>query len=228
MDAPGLSGVGRFTGRRELAALQPHLEEGEDVRHAVAGTFEGKSGLLAATNVRLLFATSGLIRDRVTSWPYDDLQEVAATVDRNEGTVSFSCGGATYEVSHCDRDGARSFAETVAKVAPNRAFRRVQITRDEQEARRHLEADMDDRERRLAQLERMHARGSITDEEYKANRRRLLEELGLPDTLPAPKSKVSEAKAAKSAFDAPWPETKKEKEEREVREALRDKGKRKA
>lgn len=224
MDAPGLDAVGRFTSRRELATLAPHLEEGEDVHYALAGTFEKKEGLLAATNQRVLFATTGLLRDRVTSWPYGTLRQVTANVARDEAGLTLRTDDETLEVTGCEPRAAKAFAETVAKRSAKRAFRPVQIIADHAEARSAAEADMDAAERRLSRLDVMHEKGSITDEEWRSNRELLLKELGLPADLPAPRS-IKDL-SSRPPVETPWPETRKEKAEREAREAARSKGRR--
>lgn len=225
MDAPGLDAVGRFTSRNELALLQPHLDEGETVHYALAGVFERKKGLLAATNQRVLFATTGLIRDRLTSWPYGVLEQVTAEVDLQEATITLRAGPETIVVTGCERRAARAFAETVAKRSANRAFRPVRIVEDPAEARVHAEADMSAVERRLSRLDSMHEKGSITEAEWRSNRELLLKELGLPTDLPAPRRTATKSEVAK---EHPWPETKQEKARREALEAQRNQGKRQA
>lgn len=171
-----LDPVGRFTSRRELGTLTSLLQDGEELLAAVDGNLDGKVGLLGATGTRLLWVPA---KGKSKSWPYEDLDALDVEVGREDATVTVRAG--TEEVFEgCERTLARAVADAVRAAAPEREFRRVILVSD----RRHVTPETKSEfRRRIEQLESQLARGSLTESEFRANRRRLLEEFNMPTDL---------------------------------------------
>lgn len=155
-DVAGLDRFGRFLDRRELGALRRAVADGETVLHAMPATHGGK-GLLAATDRRLLFVRSGLLR-RKTSWRYGDVVglRVAKTVDEATLTVTLRAGEAVF--TGCRKRDAEAFAAAV-KNRPPPPDAPLDFTPP------HLKPK-DPKQVRREQLDRMLRKGSITKAEH--------------------------------------------------------------
>ncbi|MEA3203392.1 MAG: hypothetical protein QOI63_1067 [Thermoplasmata archaeon] len=172
----GLDGLGRFVGRRELALLRKRLEGDERVLGAVDATRGRRKGLLAATDRRIAWAAQGVLRRTLLSWPYDEVAKVEVHVARDGATIDLLLAGTSETFAQADREQARAFAQAVKRASPRRAFRRVLAVRDPATATPVEELLEEPYRTRLARLERMHARGTLTEPEYQASRRGILDE----------------------------------------------------
>ncbi|MEA3144010.1 MAG: hypothetical protein QOG31_1334 [Thermoplasmata archaeon] len=174
----GLDGLGRFVGRRELALLRRRLEGDERVLGAVDATRGRRTGLLAATDRRIAWVAVGVLRRTLVAWPYEEVAKVEVHVARDGATVDLLLGGASETFTGADRAQARAFADAVRLASPRRAFRKVVAVRDPATATPMEELLEEPYRSRLARLERMHARGTVTEPEYQASRRGILDEAG--------------------------------------------------
>lgn len=171
-----MDGLGRFVGRRELALLRRRLGGDERILGAVDARRGRRRGLLAATDRRIAWAAAGVLRRTVLSWPYEDAVRVEVRVERAGATVDLLLGASSQTFTHADRAQARAFADAVRQASPRRAFRKVMPVRDPAAATPQSDLLEEPYRSRLARLERMHARGTLTEPEYAASRRRILEE----------------------------------------------------
>ena len=179
--APGLDELGRFVNRRELAALQPLMAEGETVRYALDGTHAGRPGLMAATDRRILFVSKALLRRRIEQWEYDAVAHVAVQRHVDDATVTIDLAGGPFVLTGARKDAAAGFLEAVRPEVSDRTFRLALVVGDPRNATPIEEGHST--VERLRRLERMRTRKSITEPEYKVNRRRILEDAGLPTDL---------------------------------------------
>jgi hypothetical protein len=187
MDLPGLDEVGRFVHRREAETLQRALAEGETIRLSLDGHHNGSPGLLAATDVRILFAPKAILRRVVQSWPFEDLAAVDVEAHQGEAhlRLHFASEGPAFTLQ-ARKGAAEAFREAVAPFVAQRTFRRARIVADPRQADPIPEGQST--VERLQRLDRMRQRGTITEPEYRVNRRRILEEAGLPTDLRPPLS----------------------------------------
>ena len=72
-----LNGAERLLGRKEIKELPSILWDDEQVEHLVQGYYNRSSGLLVATNKRLIFIDKGwLVGLRVEDFPYDKISSM--------------------------------------------------------------------------------------------------------------------------------------------------------
>jgi hypothetical protein len=174
---PGLDELGAFVHRRELKALRKVLAADEQVRSAV-GAYAGRQrGLLLATDRRIVWVAAGLLRRTTRSSSYEGILKVEVEVNLDGATITFTLPHHYQELfTRADRKGARAFAAAVRGATARQAFRKVRTVTDPAQAT-PAEQMLDEPFRtRLARLERMHARGTLTEPEYKASRQRILDE----------------------------------------------------
>ena len=164
MDHPGLDRFGAFVNRRQLAALDRALLDGERVLHVLEAT-HGRRGVLAATDRRLVFATGGLLRRRALAWPYRDVAglKVVKAVDDAELTVQLRDGAVAFP--GCRKREAEAFAEAVRKRPPG-PDDPLDFTPEELRPKTPEQA-------RREQLGRMLRKGSLTRAEYERRLRTL-------------------------------------------------------
>lgn len=164
MDHPGLDRFGAFANRRELAALERALLDGERVLHVLEAT-HGRKGVLAATDRRLVFAAAGLLRRKALAWPWRDVVglKVVKAVDDAEVAVQLRGGAAAFP--GCRKRDAEAFAEAVRRRPPG-PDDPLDFTPEE------LRPKTPEQQRR-EQLVRMLRKGSITRAEYERRMRTL-------------------------------------------------------
>lgn len=181
MAEAGLDGLGSFVSRREVALLRRRLAADERVLGAVDARRGRRRGLLAATDRRIAWVAAGVLRRTLVAWPYEEVTKVEVHVARDGATVDLLFGPAATSESftHADRAQARAFAEAVKQASPRRAFRKVTAVRDPATATPLEELLEEPYRSRLARLERMRARGTVTEPEYQASRRGILDEAGV-------------------------------------------------
>lgn len=172
----GLDGLGGFVSRREVGLLRRRLEGDERILGGVDAVRGRRRGLLAATDRRIVWVAAGVLRRTVASWPYEAVVKVEVQVARDGATIDLLLGPTSETFTRADRAQARAFAAAVKSASPRRAFRKVTAVRDPAKATPLEELLEEPYRSRLARLERMHARGTLTDPEYQATRQRILEE----------------------------------------------------
>jgi hypothetical protein len=175
----GMDAVSRFARRREVAALDGIVAPGETLLHAADATLAGRPGLLALTDRRTLFVSRRLLRSTVQQWDHGLLEGAEAAKGRDAATLALRFGAASVTLT-LGKAAADGF---VAALRPYLADREFRIARWVRDPRNVDPPEGDGTYARLHRLERMRARRSITDPEYKVNRRRILEEAGLPIDL---------------------------------------------
>jgi Bacterial PH domain len=175
----GLDALGRFVSRRELDLLRRRLRDDERILGGVDAVRGRRKGLLAATDRRIAWVAKGVLRRTVKSWPYEDVGKVEVRVERAGATIDLLLDGRSETFAQADREQARAFAAAVKAASPRRAFRKVTAVTDPAYTTPLSELLEEPFRSRLARLERMHDRGTVTEPEYQASRQGILEEAGL-------------------------------------------------
>lgn len=98
--------------------LDPHLEADEPVKALAHGAYEGRRGLLALTDRRLLFAQDAHAGGGSRSCPLEDIQSVEWTRHGNPGTITVRTARSCHELRRVSlRDGAVLVDELRASLA---------------------------------------------------------------------------------------------------------------
>src|SRR5829696_7802850 len=66
----------RWLVRRELKKLPDMLEDGEEVLNLARGEYDGREGLMAVTDRRIVFLEQGMVRHRFEDFSYDRINSV--------------------------------------------------------------------------------------------------------------------------------------------------------
>lgn len=203
-DIRGLGGVQKFLSRDEVALLTQALEEGERVRAAAGGLLGRTKGLLAATTHRIVFVAGRKVR----SWGYSRVERVHAEVDLDDAALTLHADHEVFVVKNVHRLAAQAFADAVRDATPTTQFRRVRLVDATQDASldHGLHSIVNER---LQAIRRQLDKGSITEAEYRANRRRILETAGLPTDLRlgmSTKQPIKEPGPLAKKDPDPWPD----------------------
>ncbi|HUR61011.1 MAG TPA: hypothetical protein VM286_01435 [Candidatus Thermoplasmatota archaeon] len=175
--AAGLDSLGSFVSRREVALLRRRLRPDEKVLGAVDAVRGRRKGLLAATDSRIVWASAGVLRRTTVAWLYPEVAKVEVQVARDGATIDLILGQSAREsFTQAERDQARAFAEAVKRASPRKAFRNVTPVGNAANATSVAEFLDEPFRTRLERLERMRARGTVTQPEYDASRQAILDE----------------------------------------------------
>ena len=79
--------------RRELRKLPSILGEGEQALNLARGEYDGKEGLLAVTDRRVIFLEEGMIRHRLEDFPYDKISSVQTKTGMRSGELTIFVSG---------------------------------------------------------------------------------------------------------------------------------------
>ena len=79
--------------RRELRKLPSILGEGEQALNLARGEYDGKEGLLAVTDRRVIFLEEGMIRHRLEDFPYDKISSVQTKTGMRSGELTILVSG---------------------------------------------------------------------------------------------------------------------------------------
>lgn len=164
--------------RKELKTLPSYLNEGEDVAHLTSGSYNGKAGLIVATDRRVLFLSAGLMGSQFEDIPLSKITSVQQSSAIMSASVVVHASGTKVEISNViPKEAAKSLAEYVRA----RTSDRPPATSSEDAAPAAAEAaeaptassepDVANQIRKLAELR---DEGLLTDEEFDAKKKELL------------------------------------------------------
>ena len=161
----GRTGQATMFNRKEILALPSVLNDDEDVLDLVSGSYAGGSGILVATQTRLIFMDKGMLYGlRVEDFPYIKISSIQYQTGLLLGTITIFTSGNKAEIKNVEKQFTRSFAEGA----------RVRISAADQPKRESPSAvspsGIDDLER-LASLRN---KGILTEEEFIAKKRQIL------------------------------------------------------
>ena len=139
----------------------------------IQGSYEGRMGVLVATNKRLVFVDKGIVRVRVEDFPYDKITSIQYETGWVMGTVTIFASGNRAEIKNVMRGRTRTFGDYVrARVsAPAK-----NASSPAPSAAKPAEEDVIDKLERLAKLKEQ---GILTEEEFNTQKSKLLDETDL-------------------------------------------------
>src|SRR6478672_8751933 len=88
-----MDGYSKWLGKKEFKALPDILWEDEQLEKAVQGWYESGTGLLVATNKRLIFIDKGMVKLRVEDFPYDKMTSIQYETGWVQGEITIFASG---------------------------------------------------------------------------------------------------------------------------------------
>ncbi|MDP8927948.1 MAG: PH domain-containing protein [Actinomycetota bacterium] len=83
----------RFMVRREIKKLPEVLHENEQIENILQGRYEGKQGLVAITDQRVIFLEQGAFRHRLEDFPYERISSVQSETAMMFGKLTIFASG---------------------------------------------------------------------------------------------------------------------------------------
>lgn len=84
---------GKLLVRKEIRRLPELMDPGEALITACSGTYEGRSGLLALTDRRILFVDEGMVRSRLEEFHYSRISSAQRHSKLMSASVTFITSG---------------------------------------------------------------------------------------------------------------------------------------
>ncbi len=157
-----VDGASKLLSRREVKQLPDILWEDETIGKMVQGWYENGSGILVATNRRVVFVDKGITRLRVEDFAYDKISSIQYTTGLAFGKITIFASSNRAEIGQVAKNQTRVFAEYVrAQIAASSTPNEAPGTT----------VDIAGQLERLAKLR---DQGALTDEEFEAQKQKLL------------------------------------------------------
>ncbi|GGV99124.1 hypothetical protein GCM10010230_24490 [Streptomyces narbonensis] len=154
--------------RREIENLPSVLWAGEQVDMLASGIYGGGNGLVALTNMRLVFFRHGMMSQKLEDFPLINVSSVQWSAGILMGTLSVFSSG--------NRADIKSVAKAPGEALSGR-LRMLLATANTQVAPPAwggMPAGAQDVASRLATLDQLRVAGAITDTEYQEHRTAIL------------------------------------------------------
>jgi hypothetical protein len=166
---------GKFVGRREVKELPNILWDDEQVLDLVQGSYNNSTGILVATQKRLLFVDKGLLGGlKVEDFPLDKISSLQYSTGMLLGEITVFTSGNKAIIKNVDKGQTRTFAEGVrARIESRSAAAKVPgppPVSTQAAASSNVSALTDE----LAKLGALKTQGLLSEEEFAAAKKKLL------------------------------------------------------
>ena len=168
-----LPGGGVLSARREVKELPKILWDDEQVLDLVQGFYNNGTGILVATQKRLLFVDKGLLGGlKVEDFPLDKISSLQYSTGILLGEITVFTSGNKAIIKNVDKRQARSFAEGVrARIEGRSHSATVNTLPVSSQATAPVPASASDE---LAKLGALKIQGLLSEEEFTAAKKKLL------------------------------------------------------
>ena len=162
-----MTGASKFLARKEIKELPSILWEDELPERIVQGSYNNKTGILVATNKRLIFIDKGIFSLKAEDFPYDKISSMQYSTGILMGGIEIYASGNKAEIKNVAKDQVKPFCEYVrariTKTAPHASAPQAHIATSK--------GNIIDQLERLSKLK---DKGILTEEEFKEQKQKLL------------------------------------------------------
>lgn len=164
---------GKFVGRREVKELPNILWDDEEVLDLVQGFYNNGTGILVATQKRLLFVDKGLLGGlKVEDFPLDKISSLQYSTGMLLGEITVFTSGNKAIIKNVDKVQTRTFSEGVrARIESRSASVKASAPPPAATAGSASNAGLIDE---LAKLGALKTQGLLSEDEFSAAKKRLL------------------------------------------------------
>ena len=164
---------GKFLGRKEIKEFVNILWEDESVERIVTGNYEAVgTGILAATNKRLIFVDKGMVKLRVEDFPYEKISSIQYQTGWVGGPITIFASGNKAEIKNVPKDACKDFGDYVRARTSGVVEHASLAARAEAPATGT--ASQDDVVGQLERLGKLREQGILTEDEFQAQKQKLL------------------------------------------------------
>lgn len=107
--------------KRELRALPEHLWEGETVERITSGTYGNGTGIIVATDRRLLFLKDGMMSETSEDFPYDKISSIQWSTGMLLGTITVFVSGNKSEIRNVGKNDGKAIVDLVRNRTSNKS-----------------------------------------------------------------------------------------------------------
>ncbi len=152
--------------KREVKELPGILSEEETIERIIEGNYEEEisTGILVATNKRLIFIVKGLLRLRVEDFPYDKISSIQYEKGIMMGKITIFASGNKASIRNVSKNQVKDFGDFVREYIS-------QKSKSEQEHQKMGE----DIVTKLENLAALKDKGILTEEEFQVQKKKMLE-----------------------------------------------------
>lgn len=156
-------------GKSEIKELPNIIRDGELIKDIVMGIYSSGSGILVATNKRLIFVYKGLMWGlKVEDFPFDKISSIQYELGMITGDLIIFASGNEAKIKAVANDRCRQFCENVRELisTPKENAPDNKNTAPNSGSNDILE--------QLERLSKLKEAGALTDEEFVAAKKKLL------------------------------------------------------
>ncbi|MEU5187950.1 PH domain-containing protein [Streptomyces klenkii] len=156
--------------RREIKQLPSVLWEGETVDMLASGTYGGGGGLVALTNLRLVFFKHGIMSQKLEDFPLGNISSVQWSAGLLMGTLSVFVSGNRADIKQVPKPHGEALSGRLRMlIATAQSLAAPTVP-----APAAAPTGVQDVASRLATLDQLRAAGAITDAEHQERRTAIL------------------------------------------------------
>ncbi|MEV4923680.1 SHOCT domain-containing protein [Streptomyces roseoverticillatus] len=159
--------------RREIEQLPSVLWEGETVDMLASGTYGGGGGLVALTNLRLVFFKHGIMSQKLEDFPLGNISSVQWSAGLLMGTLSVFASGNRADIKQVPKPHGEALSGRLRMLIAT-AQAPTAPAAPAAPALAAAPTGVQDVASRLATLDQLRAAGAITDAEYQERRAAIL------------------------------------------------------
>jgi Bacterial PH domain/Short C-terminal domain len=166
-----LPGGKGFLGRKEVKQLPSILWEDEAIESIIRGFYANGTGILIATNKRLVFVDKGITSLRVEDFPYDKITSIQYHLGIAGGTLTIFASGNKADIQHVPKDQCKAFGDFVRARTTGVTQHQSATPPASDVPASPLVGDMLDQ---LERLGRLKEQGVLTEDEFQAQKAKIL------------------------------------------------------
>lgn len=161
-----IDGMAKFLGKREIKELPNILWENETVEKLIQGTYNNGNGILICTNKRLIFIDKGMLFGlQVEDFPLDKISSIQYSTGILLGKLTIFASGNKAVIDNVDKLQVRVFGDFVTNKINSKDKNKNLIK---------VESSEDDIISKLERLATLKEKGILTDEEFLAQKNKIL------------------------------------------------------
>ncbi|MDV5145921.1 PH domain-containing protein [Streptomyces sp. SBC-4] len=155
--------------RREIENLPSVLWEGETVDMLATGLYGGGNGLVALTNLRLIFFKHGIMSQKLEDFPLSNISSVQWSAGMLMGTLSVFSSGNRADIKSVAKGHGEAVSGRLRMLLATAKTQAAPVV-----AAVSAPGGAQDVASRLATLDQLRVAGAITDVEYQDRRTAIL------------------------------------------------------
>lgn len=164
-----IDGLSKFLGRREVKELPDILWDDENIESLIQGTYNNGSGILAATNRRLVFVDKGMMYGlKVEDFPYEKITSIQYSTGFLLGKLTIYASGNKAIIDNVDKKQVRAFGDFVRNKISNKD------ALDSGSSENNQSNNSDDVVSKLERLSKLKEQGILTEEEFLQQKQKIL------------------------------------------------------